>query len=320
MKRGLSLVLILCMSVVLCSCGGAKVADDGKISIVCTGFSAYDWVRTLAGENISDIDLMYLGEKGVDMHSYQPSAEDMAVIKSCDLLIYTGGESEKWVEDALAYDANPDMIIINMLEVVGQNALTEEELPGLEAHEGHEHEEEEYDEHVWLSVENAKLIVTDIEGCLESIDKDNAAVYKENYNAYMEKLDLLGGEYEKAVLDASLNILVFGDRFPFRYLTEDYGLDYYAAFSGCSAETEVSFETVTFLAGKLDELHIEHIIVIDGSDKRLAGTINESTENKDKIILEMDSIQSVSKEDIDAGYTYIKAMEGNLEVLKQALY
>lgn len=305
----------------MCGCNGSSAYDDGKITIVCTGFSAYDWVKELAGDELSHINLKYLGKKGVDMHSYQPSAEDMAVIKSCDLLIYVGGESEDWVEDALDEDVNPDMIVVKMLDAVGEDALAEEELPGLsgEEHE-HEHDEEEYDEHVWLSPRKAALIVTEIEVCLETLDRDKASYYRENYNAYMEKLNELDKRYTKAIEAAAGKTIIFGDRFPFRYMTEDYGIDYYAAFDGCSAETEASFETITFLAGRLDRLNLKHIIVIEGSDKRLATTISESTKDRDKIIVEMDSIQSVSADDIEKGYTYLRAMEKNLQVLETILY
>lgn len=300
----------------MCGCNDIGAYNDGKITIVCTGFSAYDWVKELAGDELSHINLRYLGEKGVDMHSYQPSAEDMAVIKSCDLLIYVGGESEDWVEDALEDDVNPDMLVVKMLDAVGEDALAEEELPGIS---GAEHDEEEYDEHVWLSPKKAALIVTEIEGCLEQLDGNKASYYRENYNVYTEKLHELDKGYTETIEAAADKTIIFGDRFPFRYMTEDYGLDYYAAFDGCSAETEASFETITFLAGRLDEINLKYIIVIEGSDKRLANTISESTKGRDKIIVEMDSIQSVSADDIEKGYTYIRAMEKNLQVLEAVL-
>lgn len=303
----------------MCGCNGMGAYNDGKITIVCTGFSAYDWVKELAGDELSHINLRYLGEKGVDMHSYQPSAEDMAVIKSCDLLIYVGGESEDWVEAALQDDVNPDMLVVKMLDAVGDDALAEEELPGMSSAE-YEHDEEEYDEHVWLSPKKAALIITEIEGCLEELDGNRASYYRENYNVYMEKLNELDKGYTETVEAAADKTIIFGDRFPFRYMTEDYGLDYYAAFDGCSAETEASFETITFLAGRLDERNLKYIIVIEGSDKRLANTISESTKDRDKIIVEMDSIQSVSADDIEKGYTYIRAMEKNLQVLEAVLY
>lgn len=305
----------------MCGCIGRSAYNDGKITIVCTNFSAYDWVRELAGNELSHISLRYLGEKGVDMHSYQPSAEDMAVIKSCDLLIYAGGESEYWVEDALKGDVNPDMLAVNMLDAVGEDALAEEELTGISGEEHqHEHDEEGYDEHVWLSPKKAALIVTEIEYCLEELDGDRASYYRENYNVYMEKLNELDKSYTETVEAAADKTIIFGDRFPFRYMTEDYGLDYYAAFDGCSAETEASFETITFLAGRLDELNLKYIIVIEDSDKRLANIISESTKGRDKSIVEMDSIQSVSLDDIEKGYTYISAMEKNLQMLETVLY
>lgn len=314
MKKILAVVLILCICISFSACSRPKLVDDGKISVVCAGFSAYDWVRELCGDRISEIDLKMLGDNGADMHSYQPSVEDIARIGNCDLFIYSGGESETWVDDALKNAVNPDMIVINMVDVIGENAIEHEE------HEGHEdHDEMEYDEHVWLSLKNACLIVAEIEGALEKLDSENADYYKANCEEYTKLLANLDNRYEEMTESAEGNTLIFGDRFPFRYLVEDYGLDYYAAFDGCSADTEASFEIITSLAGKMDELNVNYIIVIEGSDKRLANTIKDSTKTGNKAILVVDSIQSISKKKIDMGYTYIGAMENNLELFKKAL-
>lgn len=314
MRKISALIMILCICISLSACNRPELVDNGKISVVCAGFSAYDWVRVLCGDRISEIDLKMLGDNGADMHSYQPSVEDIARIGNCDLFIYSGGESETWVEDALKNAVNPNIIVINMVDVIGENAIEHDE------HEGHDdHDEMEYDEHVWLSLKNACLIVNEIEHALEKLDSENAEYYRAKCEEYRSLLMGLDERYEEMTKNAAGNTLIFGDRFPFRYLVEDYGLDYYAAFDGCSADTEASFEIITTLAGKMDELNVNYIIVIEGSDKRLASTIKDSTKTGNKAILEVDSIQSVSKKKIDMGYTYIGAMENNLELLEKAL-
>lgn len=317
MKKLFAVIMTICICIPLLACGSFDFVDDGKLSIVCTGFSAYDWVRVLCGDRISEIDLRMLGDNGADMHSYQPSVEDIARIGNCDLFIYSGGESETWVDDALQNAVNPDMIVINMVDVIGENAI------GHDDHDGHddhgEHDEKEYDEHVWLSLKNASLIVAEIEAALEQLDHKNAEHYKERCTEYTKRLVSLDNRYQEMTEHAAGNTLIFGDRFPFKYLVNDYGIDYYAAFDGCSADTEASFEIITSLADKMDELNVSYIIVIEGSDKKLANTIKDNTRTGNKAVLVSDSIQSVSKEKIDAGYTYLGAMESNLELFKTAL-
>ena len=195
-------------------------------------------------------------DKGVDLHNFQPTAEDIMKVATCDLFIYTGGESDAWVEDALKESVNPDMKVINLMETLGGSVKEEEIVEGMECEEEEEEgeEEAEYDEHVWLSLKNASILCRAIEEAIASIDPANAAVYEENLKNYQDSLHSLDVSYQEAVDASALKTLLFGDRFPFRYLTDDYGLTYYAAFVGCSAETEASFETITFLTGKVDEL------------------------------------------------------------------
>ena len=187
------------------------------------------------------------------------------------------------------------------------------------AHEDEAEEEIEYDEHVWLSLKNSMVFVNALAEQMEELDTAHAENYRANADAYIAQLEELDREYEEAVAGAGVRTLIFGDRFPFRYLTEDYGLDYYAAFPGCSAETEASFATVTFLAGKLDALGIHSILVLENSDQRVAETIRENTVSKDQQILVLNSLQSVTKDELEAGATYLDGMRENLEVLKQAL-
>ena len=269
---------------------------------------------------------------GADLHSYQPSAKDMAKISSADMFVYVGGSSDAWVFDAVRETVNKNMKKVNMMELLGDRAKEEEVVEGMQDDEhGHSHtasedshgeheetDEIEYDEHIWLSVKNAEILVQKLTDVIKGLDTDNAEEYQSNADAYIKQLSDLDKEYESVISAARLKTVVFGDRFPFRYLVDDYNLDYYAAFAGCSAETEASFKTVTFLAGKVDETGTKSILTIDGSDEKLAMTIKDNTKDKNQEILQMDSMQSVKISESE-DYNYINAMLKNLTVLKQAL-
>lgn len=343
MKKNLSLLIAAIMMVgSLCACSSGKngtVAGNDKIQIVATIFPEYDWVINVLGENPADAEVTMLLDNGVDLHSYQPTADDILKISTCDLFVYVGGESDEWVEDALVDVANKDMVVINLLDVLGDSVKEEEVVEGMQEEEHdhdheegedtdsdedeHEHEHEEgeveYDEHVWLSLRNAVTLVQSISNSVQNIDPDNAETYRSNTSAYIKKLNSLDEEYKTAVQNASFHTLLFGDRFPFRYLVDDYGLDYYAAFVGCSAETEASFETITFLAQKVDELGLPVVMTIEGTDHRIAETIVQNTQDKDMQILTLDSMQSTTSRDVQNGTTYLSVMESNLSVLTDAL-
>ncbi|MCR4687072.1 MAG: metal ABC transporter substrate-binding protein [Lachnospiraceae bacterium] len=339
------------MAGILSACGvqnNDASADDDKIQIVTTIFPEYDWVMNVLGDNPGDVEVTMLLDNGVDLHSYQPTAEDILKISTCDMFIYVGGESDEWVEDALKEATNEDMVVVNLLEVLGDSVKEEEIVEGMEADEHehdhedgdehdddadeHEHEEDadeheheheegevEYDEHVWLSLRNAVILVQSISDSIQSIDPDNADVYAGNTSSYVEKLNSLDEEYKTTVENAVYNTVLFGDRFPFRYMVDDYGLDYYAAFVGCSAETEASFETIVFLAQKVDELGLPAVMTIEGTDHRIAETVVQNTQTQDQQILTIDSMQGTSKKDVENGTSYLSIMENNLEVLKEAL-
>lgn len=479
-------------------------SSSETIKIVSTIFPQYDWVRQILGDNADNAELTLLLNSGVDLHSYQPTVDDIVAISTCDMFIYVGGESDAWVEDALAAASNEDMVVINLLEVLGDAVVEEEIIEGMEhdhdhSHEeidpdnigdrelsyyaedwvtienalnsgamdgyvqhnaeanetdfdsqmtafqthwasdypafeitenglvldgtavayryagyelivgddsvtvwygyeavdtmgvapkfiafndhtaesddhdhehehedehdhekpshfhmrygdeslsalveiegwaptyflssmsneavaeamsGHSHDEAELDEHVWLSLRHAQTLTTYIADKLGEVDPENSAVYTANANTYNGKLSALDAEYQSVVDSASIKTLLFADRFPFRYLVDDYNLDYYAAFSGCSAETEASFETIVFLATKINELRLENILVIESSDKSIAETVSENTNDKNQQILVLDSIQSVTSSGIASGATYLSAMESNLAVLEEAL-
>ena len=481
----------------------AEKAPEKSLKIVTTIFPEYDWVREVLGDQAENDELTMLLDNGVDLHSYQPTADDIVKISDCDLFIYVGGESDGWVDDALKNATNKNMKVINLLEVLGDSVKAEEVVEGMqetehdhdhdhskevstfeddevqdrslsdwagdwqsaypfaldgtlddafaamaeesemtakeyktyyqngyktdisniniegdhieftyedgkkvasdykyvgyyiqnwstgtkaamyrfeavdrtsgapiyiefndhmiesaapehfhirmsnesfdaivdpekswptffpadmtgedlcEHMEGHGHDHgEEKDEHVWLSLKNAKTLVAAISDALQELDPGNKDTYAANTSAYIEKLSALDGEYQSAVDSAARKTVLFGDRFPFRYLVDDYGLSYYAAFVGCSAETEASFETISFLAKKVDELKLPCVLTIEGAQHKIAETIVQNTTSKNQKVLTMDSMQSTTSKDVKNGTTYLSVMEKNLSVLKEAL-
>ena len=323
MKKHIAALLCLVLIAgILPGCGSSGAAQPGtqKKRIVTTIFPEYDWVRQVLGEEAERFELTLLLDKGVDMHSYQPTADNMVTISTCDLFVYVGGESDEWVDDALAGKTNPKMAVVRLMDVLGDAAKEEEIVEGMqEDAESAEEEAAEYDEHVWLSLKNAKLFCKAIAERLGEIDPEGRAAYSANAEAYAAKLDALDEAYRSMILQSARKTVLFGDRFPFRYLVDDYGLEYYAAFAGCSAETEASFETVIFLADKVDALGLPAVLTIENSDGKLAQTIIASTETKSARVLRLDSLQSKTRQDINAGATYLGAMEQNLEILRQAL-
>ena len=341
MKRIIPLCLALIMTVgLLAGCGKQNeqtASDETRLRVVTTIFPEYDWVREILGDKADNAEVTMLLDNGADLHSYQPTADDIVKISECDLFIYVGGESDDWVDDALKNAANKNMKVINLLEALGERVKTEEVVEGMQEEEHdhdhdhedadehddakeHDHEEEaEYDEHVWLSLKNAQTLCSAISGVLQQIDPDNKDTYAANASAYIKKLSALDADYQAAVDAAARKTVLFGDRFPFRYLAEDYGLRYYAAFAGCSAESEASFETISFLAGKADELNLPCVLTIEGVQHKIAETIVRNTAAKNQKVLTMDSMQSTTSKDAANGTTYLSVMERNLSVLKEAL-
>ena len=345
MRKYISVPLAALLTSVLCISGAAAAHAEEKSAplIVTTIFPEYDWVKTLLGDNPASAEVVLLLDNGVDLHSYQPTAEDMMNIAQSDLFIYVGGESDSWVKNALKEAVNEEMIVIDLLEEMGNLAKEEEVVEGMQeeehdhdrgeeageeehdrgeeaGEEDHDHEEDpELAEHVWLSLKNAKVLCTAIEEALEKVDPDHAKEYQANLDTFTAQLDSLDEAYQEAADSAQYDTLLFGDRFPFRYLTDDYGLSYYAAFAGCSAETEASFDTIIFLADRMDELELPAVLTLEGTDHRIAQTVLQTCREKDRKILEMDSMQSVTAKDVEEGASYLQIMEKNLEVLREAL-
>lgn len=323
-KYIITLISAIIMAGFLSACAAGTPADAAggdRLQIVTTIFPEYDWVMNILGTDPAAAEVTMLLDNGVDLHSYQPTAEDILKISTCDMFIYVGGESDEWVEDALKEAVNKDMAVINLLDVLGDSVKEEEVVEGMQEEEhDHDHEDgEAEDEHVWLSLRNAATVTGYISKELQRIDEKNADIYKKNANDYIAKLNALDKQYADAVSAAPVKTLLFGDRFPFRYLTDDYGLSYYAAFVGCSAETEASFDTISFLAGKEDELSLHTVMTIEGKDKKIAETIVQNTAGKDQQILTMDSMQATTSKDVENGVSYLSVMENNLAVLKEAL-
>ncbi len=339
MKMNRILAVILSLALLPACLGAGAAANEKKLSVVTTIFPIYDWTREIAGSN-GHTDITLLLDSGVDLHSYQPTAADIMKIASCDVFIYVGGESDEWVEDALKEAVNPDMAVISLLEILGDDVRTEEIVEGMEHehdhgedhdaeghdHDGEDHEhhdehehEEEADEHVWLSLRSAQKLVSAIALKLGEADPARADDYQAHAAAYCGKLSALDVRYTEAVGQAAHKTILFGDRFPFRYLADDYGLTYYAAFSGCSAETEASFRTIAFLAQKVDELGLPAVLTIEGSDHRIAQTVIQTTKEKKQKLLTLDSMQGTTAADVQAGVSYLSIMEDNLLALSEAL-
>lgn len=303
---------------------GCGAADDEKLSIVCVNFSEYDWVRQIMGGELDNADVTFLLENGSDAHSYQPTAEDILKISDCDLLIYTGGESDRWIEEAAKNSGrtsengsdSTSKSRIRILDVV--ETMEEEHKEGMQE-ESDEHEHDgaaELDEHVWLSVKCAEKICDEIAEELGRIDGGNKEVYEQNLADYKQQLESLDSDFNALVQNADNRTLIFADRFPFRYFVEDYGLDYYAAFAGCAADSEASFETITFLAEKLDETGCDTVYTIENSDGKIAKSVIENSKTGSQKTVVLNSLQSVTRSDIDEGATYLSLMRKNYEILK----
>ena len=318
MKRIFCVLLsLLLLASSLASCGGLGESED-KISIVTTVFPEYDWTRQILGEKRNDVELILLTENGTDLHSYQPSVTDMAKITTCDLLIYTGGTSAAWIDEALALYPSETRKTSKLTELLSENALLFEQS---EHHNNaeHHHDNEEYDEHVWLSLRLAVSFCDAICDRLSKLMPENEQVYRENCEAYTLQLKALDRAYTDAVEASSLDAVLFADRFPFSYLFHDYSLTCYAAFPGCSSETEASFKTISFLAESMDALSIPAVIVLENSDNTLAQTVINTTAAKTATIVKMNSMQAITREDIDSGIDYLSVMTQNLSALKIAL-
>lgn len=316
MKRIICIcLLLLTVTASLCSCVEPKPSNPA-IKIVTTVFPEYDWTRHILGADAEDVELILLCDNGTDLHSYQPTVADMATIATCDILICTGGVSDTWINDALAASPSENRRVIRLMELLSEEEILTEQS---HHHNVEHHHDEEYDEHVWLSPRLAVRFCDAICDALSDAMPQNAKTYESNCKAYVAELEALDEAYSLTVGQAPVKTLLFADRFPFSYLTHDYGLECYAAFPGCSSETEASFKTVAFLAERVDALSLPAVIILESSSDELAKTVLTATETKPNEIVVMNSLQSISRNEIENGTTYISIMTENLSALKAAL-
>lgn len=310
---------VLCAGMLCLMFGGCSVArampqmrEDETLQVVCTIFPLYDWVRNLT-DGVSGTEVSLLIQDGTDLHSYQPTVRDIAAIASADIFVYVGGESDTWSYDVLELEECHVRRAAALLEMTGAEA--EKAAPGMQLDE---HEEESLDEHVWLSPKRAMRAVAALQEILCEMDDAHASIYEANGKAYLEKLENLDASYSTMVKRANQKPVLVADRFPFRYLFEDYCVGYYAAFPGCSAESEASFATIAFLAEQVSRHRLSVILTTESGDTRLARTIWESAERQGEI-LALDSLQSVTRTQLENGSTYLGRMEANLGILREAM-
>ena len=297
--------------------GCGKKAVSNKLTIIATNFPGYDFARALVKDS-NEFGVEMLLKPGSEMHDYEPTPQDIKNIKNSNLFIYVGGESDKWVEDLLS---NLDIEKSKSIKLMDLVSLKEEELvEGMEEdehHDEHEHEEDiEYDEHVWTSIENTITIINKLKEEIIKIDNGNKDLYEENASNYINELINIDNEIKEVVKNGKRRELIFGDRFPFRYFVDQYNLSYYAAFPGCSEQTEASAKTISFLINKFKKDNISVVFQIELSSGKIAETISKETGAK---VLEFNSAHNITKDDFDSGKTYVDIMKDNVKKLKEAL-
>lgn len=333
MKIKKLVVLAAAAALIFCGCSPADNGTEG-MTILTADFAEYDWVREILGDNPSGIKLERLNESGQDMHSYQPSVKDIVKISDCSLLIYAGGESEFWIDEAAeSSDKSPESIL-SLMEVLAHDPELSERYEGTAGIHDHEHEHhhdegedehdhfEEYDEHMWLSLKAAPIFIERITEAICALDPINSAYYEKNSINYIEKIKDLDNEYEKvaeAAREKGDAFILVADRFPFVYMTEDYQLSHMAAFPGCSAETEASFATILDLSDAIDIHRPGGVLVLKKSDAALAQTVINNSSLKELPVLRLDDMQSVTADDVEAGFSFLSVMAENLTALQTAL-
>ncbi len=327
----------------------AAAPAESKPIIVASAFHEYDWLMQVLGEKEADFEVELLMENGVDMHSFEPSMEEIVLISKADILIYNGGLSQDWLGDLLAQSATDEMIIINMMERLGDSVQHEVLVEGMQAdahahahdedahnhdegthahnEDAHNHDDDSHDhaddahadEHIWLSLNNAIAACGIIADELAVLDPENAILYQENAQAYQAALQALDQSFEAAIAAAPRDTLVFADRFPFLYLMGDYQINYYAAFQGCSAETEATFETIAFLSDKVNQLDLNQLLILDNGLHELAQAVIDNSNNEGVAVAELHAMQSITAAEVADGASYYSIMESNLQILTAAL-
>lgn len=317
MKKISKLLLIFVVSIFgivsLTGCNKKQETQD-KLTIVSTNFPGYDFARAITMDN-TNVKVKMLLKPGAESHTFEPTPEDIKTIKNSDIFIYVGGDSDEWVDDILNDIDTDKTKIIKLIDLV--DAKEEVTTEGMESDEKEESEEEaELDEHVWTSPKNAIEIINKLKKEIINIDNDEKSNLESNANHYVNKLNDLDTEFKSIVKTAKRKEIIVGDRFPLRYFVDEYGLSYYAAFPGCSEQTEASAKTISFLANKVKEDKIPVVLKTELSSGNIANTIAKETNTK---VLEFNSAHNISQSDFDAGITYVDIMTKNAEVLKEAL-
>ena len=313
MFKKICAALLVFSTAMFCGCQNQNKTENsgGKLKIVTTIFPAYDFAKNIFGETA---EVSMLLKPGMESHSYDPSAKDVVKIDECDLFIYNGGESDAWVENILKSTENVKALkMVDAVEMLG-----EEHTDGMtaEEHDEHDHDDEEYDEHVWTSPKNAALIAASIRDKAKEIAPENAAVFDKNAESYIAKINSLDERFAE-LLAGEKRYFVFGDRFPLLYFFKEYGLNYYAAFPGCASETEPSAQTISFLSKKLNERDtIKTVFYIELSNHKLADNLASESNLP---TAEFHSCHNITSSDFEAGESYISLMERNYQTLKTAL-
>lgn len=313
-KNTILIIMITMLVMAFASCASTGESDKDKLTICCTIFPIYDWVTNIT-ENVDGIDVKLLIEDGTDMHSYQPDIKAVSEIISSDVVVYVGGESDEWLVEALKNNPNDGRICISLMDLARDYIYEEEIVEGMMAQE---EEEIEYDEHIWLSVKSAQIIVKCISEELCELDKEDAELITDNTEGYIKDLHNIDYAYEEYIDTIQNRVMIVADRFPFRYLCEDYDIDYYAAFPGCTTDANADFETIIFLGNKAKEVNAYALVTTENYANDISSGVSESAGRRlDTICL--NSMQAVTKRQIEEGTTYISICEKNLEALKQIL-
>lgn len=308
LKKSLSLILV-CVLILAVGCTKAPQVEMGKTNIVCTTFAAFDWVRSIT-KGAADVEVSLLGG-GQDLHSFQPGAKDIADIHNSKLTLCLGGQSDLWVKDV----ENNQGEVLALFDVVGRENLI---VPNHHHGDGHDHHDHEYDEHIWLSLKLAKESVVGICEKLCQVDPENEMLYRANTEEYCKALEDLDKRYQEAVESSENRTVVFADRYPFAYMMRDYGIECYAAFDGCSADTDATFETVLELADAVKKNNKKTVAVLENSNEEIVNAINNALGGAKVGSAQMDSMQTMAKSDVE-NKSYVDIMEKNLDALKMAL-
>lgn len=313
LKRKLLAVITAAATVFsLCACSsesGYSNSDSGKLKIISTVFPPYDLARQIAGDNA---EISILLPPGSEIHNYEPSAKDMIAIRNCDIFLYIGGENEQWVEKLINSNDTENVTAVKLIDYVP--TLSEDEDEHDHDHD-HEHEHET-DEHIWTSPKNAQLMLSAVYDAICKVDPSNKQTYTKNKDAYAKQLSDLDNAYRSAVDNAKNKTIVLADKFPFRYLAHEYGLEFSSAFAACSDESEPGVSTMIKLTKTIKENNIPAVYYLEFSSTKIADTLCDET-GATKLMLH--SCHNVSKQDIENNVSYVDLMKQNLENLKLTL-